>query len=194
MLWKKIFVIIAIGLASTASLAETEFVNTKTSLKVNLDDKALNALKNWNSKFQLYGSEDFPAAVKELFAGIKDELPMAVRADFDGDKTLDLALLGHNLKNQFVVVLFNKDKRYEVKVLQTNPYVDPKKLNIETSQGPEDGLGFYLGIVKAKDLNFKGGKNVLSPRDGLQLENFGGLTQAFYYKDGKFIEYKGLAQ
>ena len=52
-----------------------------------------------NSKFELYRFEDFIPSVQKMFAHdgpLRENLPMAVAGDFDGDGVLDFVLLGHD--------------------------------------------------------------------------------------------------
>jgi hypothetical protein len=181
----------------SAQAADPVLTNNATKKEIVLNAEAEKALKAWDAQFVLYKTEDFAPTVIELYKDDKEALPQAVLADFNGDKKIDLGLLGHNRSKEIAVMLLNQGGSYKVIVARTNDYKKPSSVHLPVgNKGTEEvGLMFYVGIEKAKDLVFKKGPGALSSRDGLLLETYGGDTRAYYLdKKNNLKEYKGLVE
>lgn len=173
-------------------------LNTPQKGQVKMSDDVLSTLKKWDANFQVFSIKSFPPTVIGLFGDSKQELPMAVLGDFNGDQQQDIALLGHNKNQQRVVILVAQKKVFTPVVVDTKPYTDPQKSVLETEDtGQEKGLSFYLSLLPAKDLEMSKKSSFKQKPDALQLENYGGQTNAYYLKPkgkNKFelMEYKGM--
>jgi hypothetical protein len=181
----------------TTHAADSQIINTADKIEIILAPEAAAALKKWDPIFKIYASKDFAPSVIGLFKDSKDSIPMGVVGDFNGDKKQDVAVLGHSGKKEIAVLLLNEGKTYKPIVARTNDYKKPSSVTIPAGElgSEETGLGFYLGVEKAADLNFKKSPNTPSSRDGLQLETYGGDTRLYYLdKKNKLKEYKGLVE
>lgn len=178
--------------------AQDVLLNSPQKGEVKTNEVVLNILNKWDKNFAVFPIKSFPPTVIGLFRDSKQELPMAVLGDFNGDQKQDIALLGHNKTQQRVVILVAQDKTYSVVDVNTKPFEDPEKSFLETEDtGKEKGLSFYLSLLPAKDLEMSKKSTFKHKPDALQLENYGGQTNAYYLKakgKNKFelIEYKGM--
>ena len=182
--------IILVFTHSSLALTAPVITNTAAKKEVVLGAAATKALKKWNPGFQVFSVNDFPAAVVDLFKDAPKELPMAVAGDFNGDGKEDIAVVGHSAVNTFFVILVAGPAEYTVVLAETQAYKDPKNQSLTTETGDvQTGLSTYLSLLPAKDLRFKNPKKKL---DAIQIETYNADTRAFYIKDGRSTEYKGL--
>ncbi len=195
-------VTIIILAGSSFANTTTAIVNTKETKKILIGDEAKKVLKKWDPDFVVYDIDAFPATVVNLFKeDAANNLPMAVLADFNGDQKQDIALLGFNQKKnkEKVIILVAKDKSYQVVEVREKEYIKPTASSIETENGTEYGLSFYLSMMKSSELKFKNNLTSKYKPDALQLENYAGQTSAYYLKPNSkksfdIKEYKGLVE
>lgn len=194
------FLMTALSFFFYLSQAGVQLKNTATEKKVILDKEALAVLKKWDPHFTVFQLNNYPQTVVNLFSDAKQELPMAILADFNGDQQMDIALMGHNKKKERIVILVAQEKSYIAVEVQSRDYKDPALSFIKTdNKKREKGLGFYLSLLSSQDLRFSKNKKTSFKPDALQLENFGGETSAYYLKHigkNKFEvkEYKGMIE
>ncbi|MBY0383862.1 hypothetical protein K2X05_01775 [bacterium] len=194
----KVFIYFFLYLFSMTVFAQDVQLNSPQKGEVKLSDSVLSALKKWDKDFRVFPIKSFPPTVIGLFRDSKQELPMVVLGDFNGDQKQDVALLGHNKTQQRVVILVVQDKTFVAVDVNTKPFVDPEKAFLETEDtGKEKGLSFYLSLLSAKDLEMSKKSTFKHKPDALQLENYGGQTNAYYLKPKsknqfELIEYKGM--
>lgn len=173
------------------AVAPPVITNTTAKKEVVLGADATKALKKWNSGFQIFTIDAFPKAVVELFKDAPKELPMAAAGDFNGDGQEDIALVGYNSNNIFTVVLVAGATDYTVVMIDNRSYADPKTQSLTTETGEvQTGLSTYVSLLPAKDIKFKDPKKKL---DAVQVETYNADTRAFYIKEGRAKEYKGVA-
>jgi hypothetical protein len=194
------FLITAFSFFLHLSQAGVQLKNTPTEKKVILDKEALSVLKKWDPNFTVFQLNNYPRTVVNLFSDAKQELPMAILADFNGDHQKDIALMGHNKTKERIVILVAQKNSYVAVEVRSRTYTDPASSFINTDEKKrEKGLGFYLSLLSSQDLRFaKNTKRTFKP-DALQLENYGGETSAYYLKHlgkNKFEvkEYKGIIE
>jgi hypothetical protein len=165
---------------------------------VQISEDIQKALKKWDANFQVFPLKSFPPTVIGLFRDAKNESPMAVSGDFNGDGQTDFAIMGFNKTQQKIVILVKQEKDYIPVLVNTEKYKDPEKSFLDTEDtGREKGLSTYVSLLSAKDIEVGKKSTFAKKPDALQIENYGGVTTAYYLKStskNKFEvkEYKGM--
>ena len=104
---------------------------------------------------------------------VRDNLPMALKGDYDGNGTSDIILLG--IENEVPVALaFMFDVKGRVKSFVAH------KFEKEDKNQPMD---FYLVNIPKTKINHKIGKS----RDAFQVENFGGIAVPVLFNGKNFV-------
>lgn len=186
---KGIFITLICTAFASAGFAETKIINKAERKVIELDEMAKSALKSWNSGFVLYDIDEYAGAVIDMFKDDAGMLPMATFGDFNGDGKKDLALLGHDTKTEFGVILLNQKNKYDVLVMEEDDFRAPEKQSIMGPGGRQVGVGTYLQHVANNELELK--KKPSDKLEAVQVEAFGGSTSQYYVIDGKVIRSKG---
>ncbi len=166
--------------------------------EVKISESLQKILLQWDAEFKVFPLKSFPPTVIALFRDAKDELPMAVAGDFNGDKQTDYALMGHNKTQQKIVFLIKHNETYLPVVVNTEKYKDPQSNFIDIEEtGREKGLSVYLSLLPAKNIEMGKKSTFKNKPDGLQIENYGGSTAAYFVKSSdknkvEVKEYKGM--
>ena len=166
-------------------------IELKEDYSYKLANNVAATVRSVDSDLVLLKFSEFDSRVQGLFKGSKAELPMLVEADFDGDKTKDIAVLAKKVmsKKKVVVkaILLLTRRLQNSKVVSYRPYVVDewefdltpvkKKYSLELPK-----MDKYLSLRSQKDANlgFRDGK--VKPRDILQIEILYGDTKAYYFQ------------
>lgn len=135
--------------------------------EIRLPKEALKTLKGWNNKFKPFAIKAYSPTVKKLFQErAKNEIPMALVSDLNGDKTLDVAILGQDNNKQYLIALINKNNQWKLTVVKTWSFVNIEKSTVPGEYVQEVGIPFYL-------LPSQNGEN------GLQVESYLGSPEVF---------------
>lgn len=167
------------------------------------------ALKAFDPNFRIFKDTEFILAVQDIFAEEAEdgETPMAVVADFNGDRIRDVAVIGTNGKDQLTLGILSGPEGYSIQVIQREPYLAPDKSfhppmidsdyvsdEAEGERWRQQGLITYLAVVKsiAKTPPEKRSDGVKRFRnDALMIDTFlAASTRLIYVKDGNFREWK----
>lgn len=192
----KIIILIFIAFSNPA-LAEIVF-NKPQKGEVQINDDLQKTLSQWDKEFKVFPLKSFPPTVIGLFRDAKDELPMAVGGDFNGDGKKDFAVMGFNKTQQKIVFLIKQNEGYLAVLVNAEPFKDPKTSFIDTEEtGREKGLSLYLSLLPAKSIEMGKKASFVQKPDALQIENYGGVTTAYYLKTTaknkvEVKEYKGM--
>lgn len=166
--------------------------------EVKISENVQKILLQWDSEYKVFPLKSFPPTVIGLFRDAKDELPMAVAGDFNGDMQTDYALMGHNKTQQKIVFLIKHNETYLPVMVKTEKYKDPQSSFIDNEEtGREKGLSTYLSLLPAKTMEMGKKSTFKNKPDGLQIENYGGSTAAYFVKSSdknkvEVKEYKGM--
>ncbi len=177
--------------------AELTFNNPQKG-EVKISESLQKILIKWDPDFKVFPLKSFPPTVIGLFRDAKNELPMAVAGDFNGDKQTDYALMGFNKTQQKIVFLIKHNETYLPVLVNAEKYKDPQVSFIDMEEtGREKGLSTYLSLLPAKTIEMGKKSTFKNKPDGLQIENYGGGTTAFYSKSTdknkvEVKEYKGM--
>jgi hypothetical protein len=177
--------------------AEVTF-NKPQKGEVKLSENLHKILTKWDADFQVFPLKSFPPTVIGLFRDAKDELPMAVAGDFNGDTQTDYAVMGFNKKQQKIVFLIKQSDTYLPVLVLAENYKDPQSSFIDIEEtGREKGLSTYLSLLPAKNIEMGKKSTLKNKPDGLQIENYGGSTTAYFVKSSdknkvEVKEYKGM--
>ena len=182
---------------SNLALAEIVF-NKPQKGEVQINEDLQKTLAQWDKDFKVFPLKSFPPTVIGLFRDAKDELPMAVGGDFNGDGKKDFAVMGFNKTQQKIVILVKQNEGYTAVLVNAEPFKDPKTSYIDTEEtGREKGLSLYLSLLPAKSIEMGKKTSFIQTPDALQIENYGGVTTAYYLKTSaknkvEVKEYKGM--
>lgn len=163
-------------LGLTTAQASGDIFDADTLKLQNLDPKFAKAIEKWNPKFKTYQLNDYPKLVRDLFTQRRTELPMAVRADFNGDGLVDLALMGHDQKNTYVLFVAKFPKGEKVVQVIKLDNMDPTKLKATNGEVTEPGLPLYIGLAEGEEI---GRSDVKKSADSLFVETFGGKNDLY---------------
>jgi hypothetical protein len=192
----KIMMLIFLGMLSNAN-ADITF-NKPQKGQAQISESLQKVLSKWDADFKVFPLKSFPPTVIGLFRDAKDELPMAVAGDFNGDKLVDYALMGHNKTHQKIVILLKHETGYLPVLVNTETFKDPATSFLDTEDtGREKGLSTYLSLLPAKNIELGKKTSFKNKPDALQIENYGGVTNAYYVKSAdknkvEVKEYKGM--
>jgi hypothetical protein len=156
-----------------ALVNETEIINTNSKHKVILDEKVKKLISQKYPGFSMHSFKSFSKPTRELMSGVRDNLPMAMRGDFDGNNIDDLILMGKNGEEQLALAFFFDEKN------NIKSYVAHKFENGEI----EKPVDIYLVRIPKTKIKFTKGKD----RDAFQIEKFGGAAEAFLFNGTKFV-------
>lgn len=167
--------------------------NNKQQLVVS--DEIKKALKVYNHRFRMYNMNDYILSVREMYKNAKpseaNELPMAITGDFNADGKRDIVIAGRDGIHNLFILFVSENNKYKPVTVYKEKYQPPKHNKAETDiRNPEYGLNQYLSLLAKKYVQLSSDSK-FKPRDFIQVETYLGTTKAFYYKDGKIIEYKG---
>lgn len=145
------------------------------------------ALGIWNSEFELYEVDSYIEPVIDLFADAKDELPMVVTGNFNGDPVTDVVLMGSTKTHQFVLLVVSNlaERKYEVIEVVKSP---PSRLSHQIQGRDYRGISTYLSKLSSSTLRraFEASAPRISREwnDGFQIEVFLSAATTAYYFDG----------
>ncbi len=182
---------------SNPALAEIVF-NKPQKGEVQINEDLQKTLSQWDKEFKVFTLKSFPPTVIGLFRDAKDELPMAVGGDFNGDGKKDFAVMGYNKTQQKIVFLIKQNEGYLAVLVSAQAYKDPQTSFIQTEEtGREKGLSLYLSLLPAASIEISKKTSFVQKPDALQIENYGGVTTAYYLKSTaknkvEVKEYKGM--
>lgn len=193
----KTFYFFSLLVFSYVAVAEISF-NKPQKGELQINEDIQKALSQWDKDFQVFPLKSFPPTVIGLFRDAKDELPMAVGGDFNGDGQKDFAVMGYNKTQQKIVFLIKQDAGYLAVPVKEEKYKDPQNSYLDTEEtGREKGLSTYLSLLPSKNIEMAKKTSFLQKPDALQIENYGGATTAYYLKTSskkkfELKEYKGM--
>jgi len=193
----KHFALVLFFTAANVAFADITFNKPQHGV-LQINETLQKTLSQWDKQFTAFPIKSFPPTVIGLFRDSKDELPMAVAGDFNGDGKKDYALMGFNKTEQKIVVLINQGTSYLPVLVNTEKYKDPQTSILDTEDtGREKGLSTYISLLPAKNIELGKKSSFTKKPDALQIENYGGVTTAYYLKtSGKnkveVKEYKGM--
>lgn len=121
---------------------------------IELPREAYEAIKKWNKNFELFNLADYTPTIRKLFREReKNEVPMIVHDDLNGDGKKDIALLGADKKKQYAIVLLGSNvsatatsakHKWKVKVIETWNFENITKSEVPGETTPEFGIPFYI--------------------------------------------------
>lgn len=169
------------------------------NVEVQLPETAFKALTQWNPEFVIFSKTDYSKSILEMFKDLgKDQVPMAFIDDLDGNDKKDIVLFGTDLKNQYVVALLQRDKKWTlVKVAQWS-IKDIKESVIPAStvasaaavasdkvQTKETGVPIYVLPAQGEQATkLKEKKKV-----GIQVETYMGNGDVYEIKNNKPVKF-----
>lgn len=164
--------------SSEAKLAATPgLINTKKTKSVVFGKEIERIIKKERPGFSPLKISVFKNEVIGLFKGSKNNIPMAVVGDFNGDKINDLVVLGKNKKN-FELLAFLSEKS----TFKLVPVAQWTMKNFLKAFYYEKKIVRYLSFVpKSKVKKPKNYKN-----DLFQIETYLGFTELFFFDGKKF--------
>ena len=176
--------------------SETNNLEIKTvnsDVEVHLPTVALQVLTQWNSEFKIFNQTDYTKSVLEMFKDLgNNQVPMTFIDDLDGNGKKDIVLLGNDLKNQYVVALLQRDKKWTlIKVTQWSienikQSVIPTGLAMTSGTAQtETGVPFY--VLKA--LGEQAEKLQENKKVGIQVESFMGSGEVFQINNNKAVKF-----
>lgn len=167
------------------------------NVEVQLPETAFKALTQWNPEFVVFSKADYSKSVLEMFNDLgKDQVPMAFIDDLDGNDKKDIVLFGTDLKNQYVVALLQRDKKWTlVKVAQWSikdikASVIPSTVTSATptsdkAQAKETGVPIYVLPAQGEQATkLKEKKKV-----GIQVETYMGNGDVYEIKNNKPVKF-----
>ena len=95
-------IIFSILIVSGFAQAEITF-NKPQKGEVQINEALQKSILKWDADFKVFPLKSFPPTVIGLFRDAKDELPMAVGGDFNGDGEKDYAVMGYNKTQRKIV-------------------------------------------------------------------------------------------
>ena len=156
-----------------AIINDTKITNTKSKQKLILDEKIKAILKEKYPNFKPYNFKDFTKPSRKLMTGLRNNLPMAIKGNFDGNSADDIILMGTDENKAFAIAfLFNErgmvtsQSVYEFESLEPGKAVD----------------SYLVKIPKSKIQHSVG-----ESRDALQVEKFGGVAVPILFDGKKFV-------
>ncbi len=192
----KLMILFFLTMTSVAN-AELTF-NKPQKGEIQISSELQKVLQKWDADFKIFPIKSFPPTVIGLFRDAKDEVPMAVAGDFNGDAKKDFAIMGYNKTQQKIVILLKQETSYLPVLVSTEAYKDPQKSFIDIEEtGKEKGLSQYLSLLPAKSIETGKKFSFVQKPDALQIENYGGTTTAYYLRSSnknkvEVKEYTGM--
>ena len=154
---------------------------------VELPKTAFSALTKWNPEFVVFSKTDYSKSVLELFKDIgENQLPMAFIEDVDGNGKKDIVLLGSDVRNQYAVVLLQKDKKWTLVKIAEWSFENIKDTVIPamtsgTAEIKETGIPLYVLPAEGEQgLRLKEKKKV-----GIQVERYMGDGNVYEITNNK---------
>ncbi|WP_409479444.1 hypothetical protein [Pseudobdellovibrio sp. HCB154] len=167
------------------------------NVEVQLPETAFKALTQWNPEFVVFNKKDYSKSILELFNDLgKDQMPMAFIDDLDGNEKKDIVLFGSDLKNQYVIALLQRDKKWTlVKVAEwsikdiKNSVIPSSTVASATaadkSQTKETGVPIYVLPAQGEQATkLKEKKKV-----GIQVETYMGNGDVYEIKNNKPVKF-----
>ncbi len=179
---------------SATNALEIKFQND--NVEVQLPETAFKALTQWNPEFVIFSKNDYSKSVLELFKDLgKDMVPMAFIDDLDGNDKKDIVLFGTDLKNQYVVALLQRDKKWTlVKVAQWSikdikssviPATEISSAATAATTPKETGVPIYVLPAQGEQATkLKEKKKV-----GIQVETYMGNGDVYEIKNNKPVKF-----
>ena len=159
-----------------ATLTETEIINTNRRHKLILDEKIKTILFKKYPKFKIYSFENYSKYVRQLMSKVRDNLPMAIKGNYDGnDLDDDVILLGEIEKTPVAIALLFDEKN------NVTPYIAHQFDKGDISPFPS--LDAYLVKISKTKIKHSVGKL----RDAFQVEKFGGIAFPIHFNGEKFV-------
>lgn len=134
--------------------------------------------RRFDPSFTVFTSEQFLNHIPDYFQGSRNEVPMGVIADFNGDSVLDIAFMGQSLiRNnevsiKIVVALStpNIAEKYQlqlVKEWKREDYLIPGSAQVVGPSGRVQNWGVYLSLATSTEIQM----NHLNVAAALKLES-----------------------
>ena len=159
-----------------ATLTETEIINTNRRHKLILDEKIKTILFKKYPKFKIYSFENYSKYVQQLMSKVRDNLPMAIKGDYNGNGLDDdVILLGEIEKTPVAIALLFDEKN------NVTPYIAHQFDKGDISPFPS--LDVYLVKISKTKIKHSVGKL----RDAFQVEKFGGIAFPIHFNGEKFV-------
>lgn len=172
-----------ISIKSWAMLDTPKLIPTSHRLaRLELGTSATKALKKFDPQFEIIGEEKFLLNVQTLFKeSYSEEIPQAAIGDFNGDRVPDVALMGKSHGKILTLALISSKNEYKPVVIQQELKYEEKK----------KGLINYLVKLPAQE-QIQGQESIEKKfkNDAIKIETFLGPSHLYYFKDGKFHEWK----
>lgn len=156
-----------------AVVNETEIINTNSKQKLILDEKIKSLLNKKHPDFKPYSFKSFSKPSKKLMSGVRNNLPMAMKGDFDGNKIDDVILFGNENGKDIALAFLFDDKN------QISNHVAHEFEKGEITKP----IDIYLVRIPKTKIKHSVGKD----RDAFQIEKFGGAAQAYHFNGKRFV-------
>ena len=176
----------------TCSVSFADVFNSEDN-SVELNDKLRSVIEEFNPSFRLYNFDDYAPKVRSYYKDAKNILPMAVEGDFNGDRKLDIALMGY-VKDEkpetHILMILDYKESPSLHVVRSAGYYDPNTVvklpaNEDGDLEEQNGLIFYLSRLSSDHLEFPEGK---VSSDALQLEIWGSSTTSAHVFRGDRVQ------
>lgn len=163
------------------------------AVEIQLPDTAFRVLNRWNPEFTVFNKTDYSKSILDMFkADDPNQLPMAFIEDLDGNEKKDIVLFGADLKNQYVIALLQRDKKWTlVKVAQMslkdikNTVIPGSVSSGAVQTTKETGIPTYISPALGEQaIKLKEKKKV-----GIQVETYLGNGDVYEIKDTKAVKF-----
>jgi len=156
------------------------------------------ALAKANPDFKMFTADDYLPSVKMLFLNLRDETPMAIVGDFNGDGQKDIVVMGHARNERLVYAVISVKNGYVAQLVDREALDDRPLYPAMAELGEEfdadqeaafreSGQDTYLSLQPANDR--EPGVKAFK-LDTLILETFRADSRVFPYVDGSFHEWE----
>lgn len=166
-----------------------EIKTAKDDVEIHLPEVAYKALMQWNPEFIPFNRNAYIKSVLDLFTEMgENQVPMAFIEDLDGNDKKDIVILGTDTKNQYAVVILQRDKKWTVlKIAQWSNLKDTVTvISVSgTTQVKETGVPTYvLKAIGDHAVKLKEKKKV-----GIQIETYLGPGDVYEIVNSKAVKF-----
>jgi hypothetical protein len=181
-------ILLSLFVAAPAALSADdipEICQVNGEYTVKLSSAMSEVLKEYSWQFVVSKQSDFYPDVIRAYRFTEKQAPFAVIGDFNGDKVLDVILLGHDRKYVQILGIVSGGNGFEIVPVLSYPWTDPGDKMRDAGL-----MAKYLAYVPPRRVEsaFEGFPLELKT-DAFELVYFKKSSVLYYYENGVFNQY-----